>query len=173
MSSDNASALYARRDVSRFDPLFLAQITYDGNTIINAEKNGLVIQQDYLNGGPTGIPTNELVAQAAWRRHRRSFVPDIFINCSVPIKNVKFTGAKTTISVTSKATPVSPNVSGGRSDLTAARRKWPLLRSFAPSSSVGLMFSKLTIGRSNRFIFCAAPQLVLDGTLHSFRPPAV
>ncbi|KAL7412664.1 glycoside hydrolase [Mrakia frigida] len=33
-------------------------VTYTSNTVTGATKYGVVIQQDYLNGGPTGVPTN-------------------------------------------------------------------------------------------------------------------
>ncbi|KAL7413199.1 glycoside hydrolase [Mrakia frigida] len=40
----------------------VSDITYTGNTVTAASKYGVIIQastaQDYLNGGPTGIPTN-------------------------------------------------------------------------------------------------------------------
>jgi polygalacturonase len=33
-------------------------VTYTGNTVTSAAKYGVVIQQDYENGSPTGTPTN-------------------------------------------------------------------------------------------------------------------
>jgi hypothetical protein len=53
------------------------------NTLTDITKFGVVIQQDYENGSPTGKPTN-----------------------GVAIENVLFTGAKTTVSVGSKGQAV-------------------------------------------------------------------
>lgn len=36
----------------------VSSITYTGNTVTSAAKYGVVIQQDYENGSPTGTPTN-------------------------------------------------------------------------------------------------------------------
>lgn len=36
----------------------VSDVTYSGNTVTSANKYGVVIQQDYENGSPTGTPTN-------------------------------------------------------------------------------------------------------------------
>lgn len=36
----------------------ISNVTYSNIRVINADKYGIDVQQDYLNGGPTGNPTN-------------------------------------------------------------------------------------------------------------------
>lgn len=40
---------------------YVAGITYENIAVNNASTYGIDIQQDYLNGGPTGIPTNGVI----------------------------------------------------------------------------------------------------------------
>ncbi|KAL7410346.1 glycosyl hydrolases family 28-domain-containing protein [Mrakia frigida] len=54
----------------------VSDITYIGNTVIGATEFGVIIQQDYLNGGPTGSPSSD-----------------------IPITNIKFLGAENTVNV--------------------------------------------------------------------------
>ncbi|ORY88348.1 endo-polygalacturonase PG1 [Leucosporidium creatinivorum] len=61
----------------------VSDVTYSGNTVTNATKYGVVIQQDYTNEGATGKASN-----------------------SVSIKNVKFSGSKSTVKVGSKGQQV-------------------------------------------------------------------
>ncbi|GAA5951190.1 hypothetical protein JCM10213_003605 [Rhodosporidiobolus nylandii] len=58
----------------------VSNVVYDGNTVTNASKYGVVIQQDYTNEGATGKAT-----------------------AGVPIKNVRFSGSTSTVEVGSKA----------------------------------------------------------------------
>ena len=36
----------------------VGNVLYSGITLVNIAKYAIVLQQDYLNGGPTGTPTN-------------------------------------------------------------------------------------------------------------------
>jgi polygalacturonase len=42
---------------------FISGVTYENIAVNNASIYGIDIQQDYLNGGPTGIPTNGVIIQ--------------------------------------------------------------------------------------------------------------
>jgi polygalacturonase len=50
--------LLRSRTVSGATSASVSSVTYSGNTVTGANNYGVVIQQDYLNGGPTGKPTN-------------------------------------------------------------------------------------------------------------------
>jgi hypothetical protein len=53
-----SDSLFPFRTVSGATSASVSGVTYTGNTVTGANKYGVVIQQDYLNGGPTGTPTN-------------------------------------------------------------------------------------------------------------------
>jgi hypothetical protein len=55
----------------------VSNVEYIGNTITGATSYGIVITQDYENAGSSGVASN-----------------------SVPIKNIRFSGATTIVSVT-------------------------------------------------------------------------
>jgi polygalacturonase len=40
---------------------FISNITYSNIAVSNISIYGIDVQQDYLNGGPTGIPTNGVI----------------------------------------------------------------------------------------------------------------
>jgi polygalacturonase len=42
---------------------YMAGITYENIAVRNASIYRIDIQQDYLNGGPTGIPTNGVIVK--------------------------------------------------------------------------------------------------------------
>jgi len=41
----------------------VVNITYSGNTVIGATDFGVIIEQDYTNDGPTGVPTNGVLVE--------------------------------------------------------------------------------------------------------------
>ncbi|GHJ90323.1 hypothetical protein NliqN6_6725 [Naganishia liquefaciens] len=79
VNSDNGLRI---KTVSGATSASVSDVTYTGNTVTGAAKYGVVIQQDYLNGGPTGTPTN-----------------------GVSISNINFSGTNT-VSVSSGAKEV-------------------------------------------------------------------
>lgn len=54
------SELFSRLALNLYSDT-LASVTYSNIGIVNASTYGLDIQQDYLNGGPTGVPTNGVI----------------------------------------------------------------------------------------------------------------
>jgi len=42
---------------------YIANITYQNIFMTNASDYGIDVQQDYLNGGPTGIPSNGVIIE--------------------------------------------------------------------------------------------------------------
>ncbi|KAJ9116433.1 hypothetical protein QFC22_004875 [Naganishia vaughanmartiniae] len=55
VNSDNGLRI---KTISGATGASVSDVTYTGNTVTSANKYGVIIQQDYENGSPTGIPTN-------------------------------------------------------------------------------------------------------------------
>ncbi|KAF2464087.1 glycoside hydrolase, partial [Lindgomyces ingoldianus] len=57
VNSDNGARIKTNSNTTGY----IAGITYRNITLANISTYGIDIQQDYLNGGPTGIPTNGVI----------------------------------------------------------------------------------------------------------------
>ncbi|KAJ9124705.1 hypothetical protein QFC24_003072 [Naganishia onofrii] len=55
VNSDNGLRI---KTISGATSASVSDVTYSGNTVTSANNYGVIIQQDYENGSPTGIPTN-------------------------------------------------------------------------------------------------------------------
>jgi polygalacturonase len=50
---------------------FISNITYSDTAVCNISIYGIVVQEDYLNGGPTGSPSNRVVIGPSLPKYHR------------------------------------------------------------------------------------------------------
>ena len=85
---------------------YVAGITYENIAVYNASVYGIDIQQDYLNGGPTGFPTNGVIVKDIYIKNIIGDVCcgalDVYILCgngscsNITLENVEIFGGKST-----------------------------------------------------------------------------
>ncbi|KAI9052344.1 hypothetical protein LZ554_003694 [Drepanopeziza brunnea f. sp. 'monogermtubi'] len=79
---------------------YIANITYSNIQMFNVSEYGIVVQQDYLNGGPTGTPTNGVIIENVLFKNVTGTVTSDAINyyvlCGTGCKNFVFEDVKIT-----------------------------------------------------------------------------